>query len=83
MKNSICDYTEAEFLIFVKKIYSGDYPSDQEHINAMLAFERITEHPSKSDLFAFPEAGKESPEAIVIEVKSWRAENGKPGFKAI
>lgn len=82
MKKSISDFTESEFLELVKTIYSGDYPTDQEHINAIFEFERISEHPAKSDLFAYPEPGKDGPEYIVAEVKAWRITNGKPGFKA-
>ncbi|MDF0732707.1 bacteriocin immunity protein [Pseudomonas entomophila] len=82
MKTSISDFTQAEFLEFAIKIYTADYPTDQEHINAVAAFERISEHPAKSDLFAYPEPGKDGPEFIVAEVKAWRAANGKPGFKA-
>ncbi|WP_434703844.1 bacteriocin immunity protein [Pseudomonas sp. Z1-12] len=39
----------------------------------------ISEHPSGSDLLYYPEAGKSGPEAVVKEVKEWRAANGKPG----
>lgn len=81
MKNSISDFTESEFFEFVKAIYSGEYATDQEHINAVFEFERISEHPAKSDLFAYPEPGKDGPEAIVLEVIAWRRANGKPGFK--
>jgi Colicin immunity protein / pyocin immunity protein. len=52
------------------------------HIDAVLEFERITEHPSGSDLIYYPEPGVENfPEGIVKTVKEWRAANGKPGFK--
>lgn len=73
--------TEAEFLTFIVKISEGDFPSEQAHINAVLDFKRISEHPAGSDLLFYPEPGKESSEAIVDEIKNWRAANGKPGFK--
>jgi hypothetical protein len=73
--------TEAEFLAFIIKISEGDFPSEQAHINAVLDFKRISEHPAGSDLLFYPEPGKESSEAIVDEIKNWRAANGKPGFK--
>lgn len=81
LKN-ITEYTENEFLNFVKKICAVDYRTEQEHTNAVFEFERISEHPSGSDLFYFPEPGHEAtPEAIVNIVKTWRIVNGKPGFK--
>lgn len=44
-------------------------------------FEMVTEHASGSDLIFYPEKGEGSPEAIIENVKKWRAANGKPGFK--
>jgi len=81
MKN-ITEYTEKEFLDFVKKICTADYSTEQEHTNAVFEFERISEHPSGSDLFYFPEPGHDSsPEAIVEIVKKWRTANNMPNFK--
>ncbi|AUM71715.1 bacteriocin immunity protein [Pseudomonas fluorescens] len=68
-------------LVFVKKIYEADFYPEEAHTHAVLEFERISEHPSGSDLLYYPEAGKSGPEAVVKEVKEWRAANGKPGFK--
>ncbi|MDF0731973.1 bacteriocin immunity protein [Pseudomonas entomophila] len=82
MKRLISDFTQAEFLEFATKIYNADYPTDQDHINAVFEFERIAEHPAKSDLFFYPEPGKDGPQAIVLEVIAWRTANGKAGFKA-
>jgi Colicin immunity protein / pyocin immunity protein. len=48
----------------------------------VLEFERLSEHPNGSDVIFYPEKGKDySPEGIVREVKEWRRENGKSGFK--
>ncbi|EGO7253151.1 bacteriocin immunity protein [Salmonella enterica] len=82
-KNTISDYTEAEFLAFVRKIcLVSDYKTEGEHINAVLKFETLSEHPDGSDLIYYPKDGQDdSPEGIVKEVKEWRAKNGKPGFK--
>ncbi|MDF0732708.1 bacteriocin immunity protein [Pseudomonas entomophila] len=82
MKIQLSDYTETEFLAFVRKTYYANFPSEAEQIEAVLEFERLTEHPSGSDLLYYPEPGKDGPEFIVAEVKAWRAANGKPGFKA-
>ncbi|HCE7029218.1 TPA: bacteriocin immunity protein [Pseudomonas aeruginosa] len=85
MKNNISDYTELEFLEFTRNIYKSNneiYPTEDSHIKAVLEFERLTEHPSGSDLLYYPDENREdSPEGIVKEVKEWRAANGLPGFK--
>ncbi|AIN20054.1 colicin immunity / pyocin immunity family protein [Yersinia rochesterensis] len=82
IKNNISDYTELEFLNFVKDIYYDTYSSEDEHVKAVLQFETLTEHPDGSDLIYYPNDNREdNPEGIVAEVKKWRAENGKPGFK--
>ncbi|MFL1493302.1 bacteriocin immunity protein [Pseudomonas antarctica] len=81
MSKLINDMTEADFLSFVVKIYNDEYATEEEHVEAILEFKRLTEHPVGSDLLFYPEAGKSGPEAVVAEVKAWRATNGKPGFK--
>ncbi|MFJ2456874.1 bacteriocin immunity protein [Pseudomonas protegens] len=84
MKNSISDYSESDFLEFTRNIYISNiamFPTEDSHIKAVLEFERLTEHPAGSDLLYYPEPGKSGPEAVVKEVKEWRAANGKPGFK--
>ncbi|WAT27359.1 bacteriocin immunity protein [Pseudomonas sp. GXZC] len=83
MSTSINEMTESDFLSFVNKLYSADYPSEEAHDNAVMEFEAISEHPAGSDLLYYPEAGKSGPEAVVEEVKAWRAANGKPGFKTV
>ncbi|HDS1735908.1 MULTISPECIES: bacteriocin immunity protein [Pseudomonas] len=81
MKKSISEITESEFLLFVRKICTVDYDTDEDHRSAVHHFERISQHPAGSDLFFYPEPGKDSPELIVAEVKAWRLRNDKPGFK--
>ncbi|HGJ5874977.1 bacteriocin immunity protein [Arsenophonus nasoniae] len=77
----ISDYTEKEFLKFVRGIYNDIYPTEEDHINAVMEFERLSEHPSGSDLLYYPEKGNEGPEDVVRIIKEWREKNGKPGFK--
>ncbi|EMI5801213.1 bacteriocin immunity protein [Klebsiella aerogenes] len=78
----ITDYTEAEFLVLVKKICDADYETESKHTDAVLLFKKLTEHPDGSDLIYYPKLGQDdSPEGIVKAVKDWRAKNGKPGFK--
>lgn len=82
-KKTISDYTEAEFLDFVRKIYNVDgYESEREHTEAVIQFETLSEHPDGSDVIFYPKDGQDdSPEGIVKEVKEWRTRNNKPGFK--
>ncbi|ABS46675.1 MULTISPECIES: bacteriocin immunity protein [Yersinia pseudotuberculosis complex] len=83
MKNkSICDYTESEFLELVKELFNVEKTTEEEDINNLIEFKRLCEHPAGSDLIFYPDDNREdSPEGVVKEVKKWRAENGKPGFK--
>lgn len=81
---TIEEYTEAEFLLFVKKICESGYATEEEQINAVLEFEVLTEHPDGSDLIYYAASNAEStPEVITEKVKEWRAANGKPGFKVV
>ncbi|MGZ9666961.1 bacteriocin immunity protein [Pseudomonas sp. GNP014] len=87
LKEKLEDYTEAEFLSFLKNFV--DFPEGlggralaiyQEYL--LTHFEQITEHPDRSDVIFYPKEGQEdSPEGILKEVKEWRALNNKPGFK--
>ncbi|EDT7188750.1 bacteriocin immunity protein [Salmonella enterica subsp. enterica] len=81
-KKTISDYTEAEFLEFVRKICRAEGETEADDDKLVDEFERLTEYPYKNGLIYYPLDGQEdSPEGIVAEVKKWRAENGKPGFK--
>ncbi|MEQ4923273.1 bacteriocin immunity protein [Proteus hauseri] len=81
-KQSISDYTEAEFLAFVKQIFNVENTTEQEDVENILLFKKLTEHPDGSDLIYYPNDNREdSPEGVVKEVKEWRVKNGKPGFK--
>jgi len=78
----ISDYTEAEFLDFVKLFFTGT-TTDAEDVELMDEFDRLTEHPERYNLIYQPAPGRDgSPEGVVREVKQWREANGKPGFKA-
>jgi len=81
MTKLFSEFTEDEFTQFVEKICTADFPTERTHDEAIHEFEVISEHPAGSDLIYFSESGKESPEAIVAEVKIWRIANGKPGFR--
>ncbi|MGV3345564.1 bacteriocin immunity protein [Enterobacteriaceae bacterium LUAb1] len=78
----ISDYTEEEFLDFVRKLFDVSNTTEAEDIKNILEFKRLIEHPDGSDLIYYPREGREdSPEGVVQEVKAWRQANGKPGFK--
>ncbi|QHM77459.1 Colicin-E2 immunity protein [Mixta theicola] len=80
-KKNISDYTEAEFLELVRKIFRAE-GTEADDDKLISEFRRLTEHPDGSDLICYPRDNREdSPEGVVKEVKEWRARNGKPGFK--
>lgn len=82
MSTLISEFTEEEFLKFVKKIYNDEYATEEEHTEAILEFKVLAEHPAGSDLIFYPEPDKIGPEAIVKEIKEWRAAQSKSSFKA-
>jgi hypothetical protein len=53
MKKTISDMTEKEFLDFIVALSEGDYPSEEADIEAVLEFEKISEHPAGSDLLFY------------------------------
>ncbi|MEX5997130.1 bacteriocin immunity protein [Providencia hangzhouensis] len=82
LKYNITDYTESEFLKLLTIICNADTASEEEQIKFVTHFEKVTEHPSGSDLIYYPEDGADdSPVGILKTVKEWRAKNGKPSFK--
>ena len=81
LKESLTEYTESEFLELINTIYKAE-GSDQFQDDLLEHFIEITEHPRGSDVIYYPDKGQEdSPAGILHEVKSWRFENGKPGFR--
>ncbi|MDU9390607.1 bacteriocin immunity protein [Pseudomonas sp. zfem002] len=82
-KKSIADYTEAEFLDFLRLIDEKNESAEEEELDALLdQFEALTEHPSGTDLLYWPETEAQGEiEQVLIIIKEWRAANGKPGFK--
>ncbi|HCP30523.1 bacteriocin immunity protein [Pseudomonas fulva] len=80
------DFTEREFFQWVYALYHSDpqyFPNDREHTRGILEFERLVQHPATSNLIYRPHRVgiQSSPQAVVDEVKRWRAEQGLPGFK--
>ncbi|WP_434709123.1 bacteriocin immunity protein [Pseudomonas sp. R1-1] len=83
LNKRVSDMLESDFLSFVTRVYNIDYDTEERHIDAVLEFKALSEHPSGSDLIFYPEPGKSGPTAVVEEVKAWRAANGKLGFKVL
>lgn len=82
VKKTISDYTEAEFLAFVKNLCDFSKRTEKETDALVDEFDRLTEHPERNAIIFYPPDDREdTPEGIVKEVKRWRAANGKPGFK--
>lgn len=81
-KNSITQYTELEFLNFMKSIFAEHSAPTDEKLDHLLAhFRSIVEHPERMDLIYYSADENCNPEAITRIIKEWLAENGKPGFK--
>ncbi|MGF6488582.1 hypothetical protein ABH904_002355 [Pseudomonas frederiksbergensis] len=86
-KEKFEDYTEAEFLEFLRGLYEerDDLSADAFDdfiVKGVLHFEEVTEHPDRSGVIFQPKEGCEStPEDVLRVIKEWRALNNKPGFK--
>nr|WP_314528203.1 bacteriocin immunity protein [uncultured Pseudomonas sp.] len=83
MKNHFSDYTEAEFIQFMREIREANKHASDEVLDPLLQqFCRLTEHPDGTDLIYYPEDGADnSNEGITQTVKEWRAAQGLSGFK--
>lgn len=83
MKKNISDYTEAQFISFVKEIRAANKSASDEVLGELLEqFRLLTGHPDGTDLIYYPESGADnSAEGIAETVKKWREANGLPGFK--
>lgn len=83
MKNQLSDYTEAQFILFLKELFKEDLSGTDIRADKLLMhFNKIVGHPSGSDLIYWPEDGADdSPEGITQTIKQWRKANGLPGFK--
>ncbi|PTT32198.1 bacteriocin immunity protein [Pseudomonas sp. HMWF021] len=87
-KDNLEDYTEVEFLEFLRALYeerddmsADDY--DAFIIKGVEHFERVTQHPDRSDVIFYPKDGQEStPEGVLRVVKDWLALSDKRGFKS-
>lgn len=75
------DYTEAEFVSLVQKIFNaqgGEAYQDEliAHVCSM------SKHPEGSDLIFYNEDDDLTPEKVVATMREWRKGQGLPDFKA-
>ncbi|HCN66294.1 MAG TPA: bacteriocin immunity protein [Pseudomonas sp.] len=85
LRNSFSEYTEQEFVEFIRDIFKEDSAETDERLDVLLDhFKDIVEHPQGTDLIYYaPSVAESTPEAITKRIKEWRAANGKSGFKIL
>lgn len=89
LKNSFSEYTQQEFLLFLNEFFKDSRKANSkgESLSDYLAklsdhFDKITEHPEKSDLIFYPKDNlKCTPEELIEAVLNWRKSQGLPLFK--
>lgn len=79
----ISDFTEAEFIAFIKNIRVVNKGGTDDELGELLErFSRLAGHPDGYDLIFHPEPGADnSAEGVTKTVNEWRAAQGLPGFK--
>ncbi|MCL6307700.1 bacteriocin immunity protein [Pseudomonas syringae] len=80
---NISDFTEAEFIGFIKNIRVVNKGGTDDALGELLEqFSQLAGHPDGYDLIFHPEPGADnSAEGVTQTVKAWREANGLPGFK--
>lgn len=82
LKDRYEDYTESEYLNVINRLFQGRFPSEKEHDAFVDNIVSTSEHPNGTGVLYYPEEGVEDgPEGVLKAIKTWRAANGKPGFK--
>ncbi len=81
-KQSLSEFTRAEFLDFVERISHALAATEEEGNEWVGHFSDVVPHPAKSDLIFWPEPdADDSPEGIVAEIERYCREHGLPCFK--
>ncbi|NBA93415.1 bacteriocin immunity protein [Pseudomonas sp. R5(2019)] len=84
LRSTLEEYTEAEFEELVSIVFYDRLDSDEELSDLIDEIDRLTEHPRKYGIICYPEPDAEdSPKGVINTIKTWRAANGKPGFKPV
>ncbi|PRA51755.1 MULTISPECIES: bacteriocin immunity protein [Pseudomonas] len=82
-KQKLEEYTEAEYLGLIERLFQGGFSSEEERDSFVENIARTSEHPYGNGVLYYPEEGVEdSPAGVLNAIKTWRAANNKPGFKA-
>lgn len=81
LKPKFEEYTEAEFTALIEEIYGADGGEAYQDVLIKHVCE-VSEHPEGSDLIFYNDNDNITPAGIVAEIKTWRAANSKPSFKA-
>ncbi|MDN3221007.1 bacteriocin immunity protein [Pseudomonas nunensis] len=81
--DDISDFTEAEFIAFIKNIRVVNKGGTDDELGELLEkFSKLAGHPDGYDLIFHPEPGADnSAEGVTKTVKEWRTAQGLPGFK--
>ncbi|TLJ03210.1 bacteriocin immunity protein [Escherichia sp. E4385] len=88
LKNSFSEYTQQEFLLFLNEFFKDSRKANPkgESLSDYLTklsnhFDKITEHPEKSDLIFHPkDNSKCTPEGLIEAVLNWRKSQSLPLF---
>lgn len=82
LKPALEDYTEAEFLALLEKIWAANV-SETEHNRLVMHFDAISGHPMGADaLFYGEQQGRRaSPSVVLTEVRQWARNAKRKGFK--
>lgn len=64
---TISDYTEKEFLDFVRKICAAASDTEEEGSLLVLDFERLSEHPNGSDVIFIQRKVKITVQKVLLE----------------
>lgn len=87
IKPRLEDYTETEFILFLREFFENTNSLKGAALEAHLSkladhFASLVGHPQGADLIFYPATGvDDSPEGVLSEVKKWRKANGLPSFK--
>ena len=83
MNKQLSDYTENEFIQFMKLIFKENIVDNDDKLDELLEiFEELVEHPEGTDLIYYPENEADcSPKGITTTIKKWRISQGLSLFK--
>ncbi len=81
-KNSLEEYTEAEFLQLIVDIFEANGTEDETD-QLLMHFHEIVRHPQGAGLIVDPtiELEDDSPNGVLNEVKKWHLSQGLSCFK--